>query len=262
MRLAAGDFDAFYGSRLGEAAVYIMLKRLADLWGDCEGLDVLGMGHAHPLLEAYSRTAHACIAATPHNAAGEHWAATERGISACITDEDRLPFADGAFDRIILLHAMEEADSPRAVLREAWRLLAPEGRLLVAVANRKSLWSLFGNTPFGHGRPWSRRQLIAYLNDHLFQVTASTTAVHLPPVSWGFFASSAEGWEKVGRLVSPGLGGVVMVEALKRLYARPGGGAPAPVTGLAPERKGVAQLPRNEADVHEAKNCNKMRVDR
>ena len=34
----------------------------------------------------------------------------------------------------------------------------------------------------------------------------------------------------IGRLVAPGLGGVVLVEAVKRLYASPGGGAVAPVT--------------------------------
>ena len=254
MRLAAIEFDGFYGSRLGEAAAYLLMKRLGDLWGDCKGLNMLGMGYAHPLLDGYASTARTCISATPHNTPQAAWTASERGVSACIAEEDRLPFGDGSFERIILLHAIEEADSPRAVLREAWRLLAPEGRILVAAANRTGLWSLFENTPFGHGRPWTRRQLIAYLNDHLFQVTASTTAMHLPPIRWNFFAASAEGWEKAGALITPGLGGVVMVEATKRLYAHPGGGAAAPVTSLAPGRKGVAQLPRKEADVTSVQN--------
>lgn len=261
MRLAASDLEGFYASRLGEAAVFLLMKRMGDLWGDCTGLNVLGMGYAHPLLLGYGGTARACISATPHQSTAPAWAATDRGISTCIAEEDRLPFGDGTFERIILLHAIEEADSPRAVLREAWRLLAPEGRMLVAVANRKGLWSLFENTPFGHGRPWTRRQLIAYLDDHLFQVTASTTAVHIPPIKWGPFASSAEGWERVGEVFSPGLGGVVMVEAVKRLYARPGGGAAAPVTELAPGRKGAAQLPRKEAEVNSVEKGRNLRVD-
>ena len=36
--------------------------------------------------------------------------------------------------------------------------------------------------------------------------------------------------EVMGRMLAPGLGGVVLVEAVKRLYASPGGGATAPVT--------------------------------
>lgn len=261
MRLTASDFEKFYKSRLGEAVAFLLMKRMGDLWGDCNGLSVLGMGHARPLLAAYGATAKASIAATAHLGHDTAWAATDRGVSTCLAEEDRLPFADDTFDRIILLHAVEEADSPRAVLREAWRVLAPEGRALIVVANRKGLWSLSEGNPFGHGRPWTRRQLIAYLDDHLFQVTASTTALHCPPVKWGPVASAAEGWEKFGQLFTPGFGGVVMVEATKRLYARPGGGATAPVTELAPGRKGVAQLPINEAQASSVENGQKSSVD-
>ena len=261
MRLAARDVEDFYASRLGKAVDFLLMKRMGDLWGDCKGLNVLGMGYARPLLLGYAGTARSCIATTPHMGRETAWAATDRGVSTCLAQEDRLPFGDGTFDRIILLHAIEEADSPRVVLREAWRVLAPEGRMLVAVANRKGLWSLFENTPFGHGRPWTRRQLIAYLNDHLFQVTASTTAVHVPPIKWGPVAAGAEGWEHVGEVLTPGFGGVVMVEAVKRLYARPGGGAAAPVTELAPGRKGVAQLHRKEAEVKTLEKHHNQRVD-
>ncbi|MEM5516082.1 methyltransferase domain-containing protein [Henriciella sp. AS95] len=261
MRLSAKDLEDFYASRLGKAAQFLMLKRLGDLWGDCAELNLLGMGYARPLLTGFGASAKACLSATPHLGADTRWAASERGISTCLTEEDRLPFADGSFDRIILLHAIEEADSPRAVLREAWRLLAPEGRMLVAVANRKSSWSLVEGTPFGHGRPWTRRQLIAYLNDHLLQVTASTTTVHMPPIKFGFMVSGAEAWEKVGQIFAPGLGGVVMVEAVKRMYAKPGSGAVAPVTALSKGRKGVAQLPRKEAEVKSVEKRQKTRVD-
>ena len=262
MRQAANELEGFYASRLGEAAAFLLLKRLGDLWGDCRNLNVLGMGYATPLLTGFAATARTCVSVTPHLGVETAWSGPGRGVSACLAEEDRLPFGDGAFDRIVLLHAIEEADSPRAVLREAWRVLAPEGRLLVAVANRKGLWSLSESTPFGHGRPWTRRQLIAYLNDHLFQVTASTTAVHLPPIKWGPLASGAEGWERFGEVFAPGLGGVVMVEAVKHLYARPGGGAAAAVTELAPGRKGVAQLPRKRAEEKCAKKHEKSRVDR
>ena len=254
MRLTASDLEDFYASRLGETACYLLLKRVNDLWGDCAGRTILGMGYAHPLLAGLSANAKACMAVTPHHGKASYWSATDRGVSTCLAEEDRLPFADNTFDRVILLHAVEEADSPRQVLREAWRVLAPEGRALIMVANRKGLWSLAESNPFGHGRPWTRRQLIAWLNDHLFQVTASTTAVHLPPIKFGPLMHMADGWERFGEALTPGLGGVVLVEAVKRLYAQPRGGAGAPVTEKVPGRKGVAQLPRNEADAGCAEN--------
>ena len=261
MRLTASDLERFYASRLGETVCYLLLKRVNDLWGDCAGQTMLGMGYAHPLLAGLSASAGACVAVTPHHGQATYWAGTGRGVSACLAEEDRLPFADNTFDRVILLHGVEEADSPRSVLREAWRVLSPEGRLLVAVANRKGLWSLSESTPFGHGRPWTRRQLIAWLNDHLFQVTASTTAVHLPPLNWGPIAHAADGWEAFGQMFTAGLGGVVLVEAVKHLYARPGGGAAAAVTEKAAGRKGVAQLPRNEAEFDRVMTPAGSRID-
>ena len=247
MRLTASDLEKFYASGLGETVCYLLLKRRNDLWGDCASQTVLGMGYAHPLLAGLSANAQACMAVTPHHWPASYWAGTDRGVSTCIAEEDRLPFGDGVFDRVILLHAVEEAESPRAVMREAWRVLAPEGRVLLVVANRKGLWSLSEGTPFGHGRPWTRRQLIEWLNDHLFQVTASTTAVYMPPLNWRLVTQAADGFESFGAFAASGLGGVVMVEAVKHLYAKPGGGAVAPATSLAGGRKGVAQLPRNEA---------------
>ena len=248
MKLSASDLERFYASRLGETVCYLLLKRVNDLWGDCANQTILGMGYSHPLLAGLSASAKACMAVTPHHGAASYWAGTDRGVSTCIAEEDRLPFADNTFDRVVLMHAIEEADNTRMVMREAWRVLAPEGRALIVVANRKGLWSLSEATPFGHGRPWTRRQLIAWLNDHLFQVTASTTAVHLPPLDWSAITHAADGFERFGEIVTPGLGGLVLVEAVKHIVAKPGGGAPAPVTELAGGRKGAAQLPRNEAE--------------
>ena len=239
--------EKFYATRLGQAAQLLMFERVADLWPDCEGLSVLGMGYGIPLLSGFAATARTCVAAVPEGVGQVRWKPTDRGIASVMTEEDHLPFADGSFDRIILLHGVEEAESPRAVLREAWRLLSPEGRILIAVANRKGLWSLAEGTPFGHGRPWTRRQLIRYLTDHLFQVTASTSAVHVPPVNFSLFTAGAHAWERAGELITPGLGGVVLVEAIKHQYVKPGGSATAPTADALPGRKGVATLPRNKA---------------
>lgn len=44
---------------------------------------------------------------------------------------DALPFADGSFDTIIMNDFMEHTSEPEATLREALRLLAPEGRIYI-----------------------------------------------------------------------------------------------------------------------------------
>ena len=246
MRQPAATLEAFYKSRLGEASRRLMSERMSALWGACEGLRVLGIGYPGPLLPIWGGQAASCMGVVPAEI-GEARFATERGQALCLAPEQRLPFPEGLFDRVFLLHALEEADSPRQLLREAWRVLAPEGRIVVAVTNRRSMWSLVDSQPFGHGRPWTRRQMVRFLDDNLFQVTASTTAVHMPPLDWRIITGAANSWERVGELVLPAMGGVVLVEAVKRLYSKPSGSAAAPVTKALKTSRPKPVMPRNAA---------------
>lgn len=226
MRQPAATLENFYDSRIGQCAAELMRQRLYDLWGNCNRYRLLGLGYPAPLLGLWQDHAYSCIGAVPAEFT-DIAMQQAHGQSLTRTGEHRLPFRESVFDRIILLHALEEADNPRHFLREVWRVLAPEGRILIAAANRKSLWSLDESKPFGHGRPWTRRQLSRFLNDSLFQVTASTTAVHMPPLNWPLITAASNSWERAGEAFLPGLGGVILVEAVKHLHARPKGSAAA-----------------------------------
>ena len=238
MRQDAVSIDRFYAAPIGQAAARMVGTKIYDIWGDCAELSLLGLGFAQPVLSPFGGHARRCIAATPRDCGRTLWHAdgTARGNQTVSVDEYRLPFASGTFDRIILLHALEEAADPRALMREVWRVAAPEGRIIVAAANRRSLWAQAEATPFGHGRPWTRRQLVGFLSDGLFQVTASTYALHMPPLDWRLITSASDGWERIGHLLARGLGGVVLVEAVKRLYAETGSAAVAPVFVAKPAR--------------------------
>lgn len=260
MRQPAATLEAFYKSRLGEAAARLMGARMVDLWGPCDGQRILGLGYPGPLLPIWQADSATCIGAVPEEI-GHVRQSSESGQILCAVPEHRLPFPEGLFDRVFLLHALEEADSPRQLLREAWRVLAPEGRIVVAVTNRRSMWSLADNKPFGHGRPWTRQQLVRFLNDSLFQVTASTTAVHMPPLDWRLITGASKSWERAGELVLPGLGGVVLVEAVKRLYSKPGGSAAAPVTQAVKASNPKPVMPRKLAGRMAARAVDKTAID-
>ena len=260
MRQPAATLEAFYRSRLGDAAARLMSARMMDLWGPCEGLRVLGVGYPGPLLPIWQPHAATCVGAVPQEI-GDARLNHVQGQSLCLVPEHKLPFPEALFDRVFLLHALEEADSPRQLLREAWRVLAPEGRIVVAVTNRRSMWSLADNKPFGHGRPWTKHQLVRFLNDSLFQVTASTTAVHMPPLDWRLITAASKSWERAGELVLPGLGGVVLVEAVKRLYSKPGGSAAAPVTKAVKAGNARPVMPRKAASRGAARPVENTEID-
>ena len=41
-----------------------------------------------------------------------------------------------SIDRVLMVHSLEFAESPRETLKELWRVLAPGGRLVIVVPNR------------------------------------------------------------------------------------------------------------------------------
>jgi SAM-dependent methyltransferase len=132
--------------------------------------------------------------------------------------EDDLPLADGSVDRVLLVHALECCPKPGRLLREVWRVLADGGRLVAVVPNRQGLWSLTDSTPFGHGQPYSGGQLARRLTAQLFEPGAERCALYLPPTDSRLLQRLAIPAERLGLGLAPRLGGVVLVEAEKRIY--------------------------------------------
>jgi SAM-dependent methyltransferase len=64
---------------------------------------------------------------------------------------ETLPFRDGSFDRIICSGSLDHFVAPRDFMREAVRLLRPDGRLVIALANYESLSCRLGRWL---GRRW------------------------------------------------------------------------------------------------------------
>ncbi len=222
MRVDVLALQRFYGSRRGDVAKRMIARRVEALWPASGGRDMLGLGYAIPYLAPYQATARRVVALMPAAQGVERWPAEGRGLAA-LGDEERLPFMDSVFDRVLMVHALEEAEAPAVLLREIWRVMAPEGRLLIIAANRAGLWARADATPFGHGRPYSRHQLAGLLSSCLFEPMASARALYAPPLDWPLVSALADGAERAGELLAPAFGGLVLMEAVKRLYADVGG---------------------------------------
>lgn len=216
MRRDVLELRDFYEGRLGEAAQVMIARKVEEVWGDGAGLDILGVGYATPFIEAFRPAARRVIAAMPGQQGVEPWPPGARN-AACLVDEVKLPFANALFDRVLAIHALEEASDAVALLQEMWRVMSPSGRAIVAVAARSGFWAGQESTPFGHGRPFSRRQIEGLLREAELEPTGWTRALYVPPVAW--LAGWAEGFEMLGSRLWPPLAGVVLVEAVKQTYA-------------------------------------------
>ena len=216
MRRDVLELREFYASPLGRAAREMVSRKVMEVWGDANALDILALGYATPFVGHLRPAARRVAAAMPAQQGVEVWPAGGPNL-ACLAGEDALPFANAMFDRILAVHALEESPDPLALLREAWRVLAPSGRLIVVVASRNGLWANSEATPLGHGRPYSRRQLAELLRQAELEPLGWTRAIYVPPVSW--MAGAAEVFEQLGSRVWPGFAGVVLMEAVKQTFA-------------------------------------------
>jgi SAM-dependent methyltransferase len=151
-----------------------------------------------------------------------------------------MPLPDNSVDRMLIVHGLEVAERPAAVLREMWRVLTPQGRLLIIAPNRSGVWARTDRTPFGQGRPYSRGQLDQLLRAAMFTPVDWDSALHLPPVQHGLVLRSAPTLERLGARVSRRFAGVIVVEATKELVAPIGTGlASRAVRQVVPVRAGV-----------------------
>ena len=217
---------SFYASRGGETASRLVAARLAALWPALPGCSVLGLGWAAPYLGLWRAEAQRCIGLVPaHIPGSQPLVPPETPRATLVAEEDRLPFPDDSFDRVLLVHGLEAAENARRLLREVWRVLRDDGRVMLVVPNRTGLWAHLDRTPFGHGQPYSRGQIERLLARHLFRAERREAALFVPPYGLGRIGSAAPALEGAGRILCPRLAGVFIVEAEKDLFAAVPAGA-------------------------------------
>ncbi len=96
------------------------LVQVGDWGAQAFWLEAARTQHAVVVSESEYSSAHACVCAPL----------------------DALPFASDTIDALLLPHTLERVDDPYAVLREAERVLRPEGKLVICGFNPWSGWGI------------------------------------------------------------------------------------------------------------------------
>ena len=65
-----------------------------------------------------------------------------QGVAQLQGSPSMLPIASDSVDLVILMHHLSNSDEPHAILREVFRVLIPEGKLVIVDFNPVSLWGL------------------------------------------------------------------------------------------------------------------------
>ena len=212
------DLREFYQGALGQSAAGLIRSALQPRLRIHAGQTVMGLGFAHPYFENAVPADAVSFSFMMARQGVLHWPAGEDNRAALV-DERELPLLESVVDHAVVVHGLELADSPLDMLHEIWRVLAPQGRLYLVVPNRRGLWSSSESSPFGHGQPFSRAQLLALLKEARFSVMWSKEALMLPPFGGASILKAARSVETVSARVLGRFAGVIVVEAMKQVYA-------------------------------------------
>jgi SAM-dependent methyltransferase len=217
MALDVIDIRSFYAGPLGRVTQQVLTRHILRRWGNTQSLAVMGLGYATPYLDPMIDKAERVISVMPSRQGVVGWP-QGRPSASVLASPDALPFPNASFDRVLVIHGLETQDNPQTMLAELWRVLTPGGQLLIVTPNRRGLWARIDKTPFGHGQPFSRRQLTDLLREALFSPAQWSEALHFPPFKGNMLIKTAPALEKIGHALALPFAGVHIVEATKLLY--------------------------------------------
>ena len=235
------DLEQFYGSRKGQLARRLIGLQLRQLWPQVAGKTIVGLGFAMPYLDVFAEEAAATLALVPAGSVVQRWPEGSSGRLA-IFQEDEIPLADQSVDCLLLVHCLETCRSLDRLMREIWRVMADDGRIVLIVPNRHGLWSISENSPFGQGSPFTPGQLQRLLTRHLLVRGEVRRAMFVPPWNGKLLQRMAFFLERTGLRMMPQFAGILLAEAEKQLYL----GAPAFQTAK-PTRRRYAVIPQTAA---------------
>jgi len=206
----------FYSTPLGESSCALLRDNITELWPEAKDEVVLCAGYTTPYIERYRAQATLAVC-MPSGQGAVYWPPSDNN-QVFMAHDSELPIAENSVNRILLAHALENSEQLSLAMQELWRVLTPGGRVLALVPNRMGMWSRSPRSPFGYGRPFSMTQLRELFVQNGFVVTRTSSALFVPPTYLKFVWRIGSKFEKIGRLLCPFFGGVLLIEAEKQVY--------------------------------------------
>jgi SAM-dependent methyltransferase len=230
---ASVPVGSWLGSGLGKAVLQAESELMVEALDDVFGWELLQIGLWGPRTSLLSgcRTRRHAVVASGRAAKSDGLAdgRSHERVDSPAADADivarlsQLPIANGAVDAVVLPHTLEFETDPYALVREADRVLAGEGQLIVLGFRPFSLWGFRSRAisrgyPPGLKRMLGARRIADWLELLGYDVTLTRHYLFSPP--WGAAAPRAgepspllrRGWLK------PWPAGAYLIKARKRVF--------------------------------------------
>jgi SAM-dependent methyltransferase len=213
---ASAVVDSWLGSSLGRAVLQAESELMSEALDDVFGWELLQLGTWGPrgtLLSGCRTRRHAVISASRASTA-------DADIAARLS---QLPISSASIDAVVLPHTLEFETDPYAVVREADRVLAGEGQLIVMGFRPFSLWGFRSRAisrgyPPGLKRMLGARRIADWLELLGYDLSLTRNYLFAPP--WGGRTPKANEPSRLLRRgwIKPWPAGAYLIKARKRVY--------------------------------------------
>ncbi len=209
--MSIDGFEDWIASPLGSYLLESEQQRFDRMVADVFGFNAVQLGfEGFDLLRA--------------NRIANRFRAGRDGRAGLLADFEQLPFAGNSVDLLLMPHVLEFSANPHQVLREAERVLIPEGQVVISGFNPWSLWGL-GRRALGRrdAYPWRGRFIsLPRLKDWCallgFEIVAGAFCCYVPPLANERWRERFRFMEKAGDRWWPVGAGVYVVQAKKRVH--------------------------------------------
>jgi SAM-dependent methyltransferase len=146
-----------------------------------------------------------------------------KSVALCASP-DFLPIRCGSMDLVLLPHVLEFNSNPHQILREVYRVLMPEGHVVISGFNPLSLWGMQRHLERNrHDFPWCGNFIaLPRLKDWLkllnFEMTGGRLNCYMPPFKQEKWRNRFKFMEAAGDRWWPISGGVYFLQAVKHVH--------------------------------------------
>jgi len=190
------EYGRWRETELGAITERVETTLIFELVGPLAGKRVLdaGAGDGTYAIEAARRAAASVVGidADPAMLGAARARARDVGVSVVFREGrvEALPFPDAAFDVVVAVTVLCFVRDPSVAVKEAARVLAPGGVLVLGELARFSVWAArrrrkgwLGDRTWRDARFWSRRELAKLATSAGLDLEILRGAVHFPPAA-------------------------------------------------------------------------------
>jgi hypothetical protein len=196
--------EDFYSAPEGQMLLKLLAQDIKKLWPSINNEKILGVGIDNNILEKIVDGDNTLYASDDYRHSSDKLLSYIFG------------FPEAHFDRAIVNINNYITQPYHSLLRELWRILKPKGQLILIMPNKLNIWKNYVACPLTIGRSFNQFELLQLIDNSLFQLRGSHSALFLSPALHKAMPEMAASLEELWHKLPLPFGAIWLVLAEKK----------------------------------------------